>query len=353
MAGDVRDFPGTLKLGLFDILQVDELVDGDVGAMYRRRLDDLALADDLGFDIAFCAERHFLPSHAASSATAWIAAASQRTTRMRLGIMGYTLPIRHPVQLAEDVAILDLLTQGRIEVGFGIGHRVEELVALGVDPTRRIPAFQERLALLQALWTGGQVSFERGELKLQGVAVSPLPVQEPHPPLWYAGTEPTAARWMGEQGLGLAVGFRPMAELKPAIDAFREGRAARSDTVRQAEPARPSGAVALMRAVVVSETDQAARRSVVEELLRFREAAAGEGSRSDRYREAEQYFDDLVAGEVMMAGSPETVAQSMLELRSGLGIDLFLANVYPMGAEPERVRETLRLLAGPVRDQLA
>jgi alkanesulfonate monooxygenase SsuD/methylene tetrahydromethanopterin reductase-like flavin-dependent oxidoreductase (luciferase family) len=349
VAGDATT---RLKLGLFDILQVDDLIDSDVGAMYRRRLDDLALADTLGFDVAFSAERHFLPTHAASSATAWIAAATQRTTRMRLGIMGYTLPIRHPVQLAEDIAVLDLLSGGRIDVGFGIGHRTEELVALGVDPARRIPAFQERFAVLRALWSGGQVSFERGDLRLKEIVISPLPVQSPHPPLWYAGTEPRAAQWMGEQGLGLAVGFKPTPVLKAAISAFRMGRDARTESIRTSEPARPAGTIALMRAVVVGERDRDARRSVIEELVRFREGASGPGSRADRYREAEEYFETLVSGDVMMAGGPDSIASQLRDLRAELGFDLFLANVYPMGADPERVRETLRLLAGPVRESL-
>ena len=108
----------------------------------------------------------------------------------------------------------------------------------------------------------------------------------------------------------------------------------------------------MMRAVVVGESDEAAKRAVVEELVRFRSQAVAEGSRSDRYREAETYFDELLAGEVMISGGPDTVARSILDLKASLGIDLFLANVYPMGADPERVRETLRLLAGPVRERL-
>ena len=209
--------------------------------------------------------------------------------------------------------------------------------------------FQERYAILRALWTGGQVSFERGDLHLKEVAVSPLPVQSPHPPLWYAGTEPGAAQWMGAQGLGLAAGFRTAAELKPAIDAFRVGRDARSAGVRESEPHRPLGSIALMRAVVIGETDERAKQAVVEELVKNRASGGAEESRADRYREAEEYFASLVAGEVMLAGSSETVALAIRALQAELGFDLFLANVYPMGAQPERVRETLRLLAGPVR----
>src|SRR5690606_37952044 len=109
--------------------------------MYAQRLDDLAAADELGFDVAFSAERHFLPHHVIPSATTWVAAATQRTSRMRLGMLGYTLPIRQPVQLAEEVAMADQLSGGRLEVGFGLGHRVEELVALGVDPENRVRIF--------------------------------------------------------------------------------------------------------------------------------------------------------------------------------------------------------------------
>ena len=233
------------KLGLFDIMQIDPVLGHDVATMFTQRLDNLEYADTLGFAVAFTAERHFLPQYAASSATAWLAAASQRTKRMRLGAMGYTLPIKSPVQLAEDIAVLDLLSQGRLEVGFGIGHRVDELTALGVAAAERISLFQERLVLLKALWTGGQVSFQRRDVNIHEVMIAPLSVQEPHPPLWYAGTEPGAAKWMGANGLGLAVGFKPSAALVPAVAAFLAGRQSRTAEVVEADPLRPAGTVAL------------------------------------------------------------------------------------------------------------
>jgi alkanesulfonate monooxygenase SsuD/methylene tetrahydromethanopterin reductase-like flavin-dependent oxidoreductase (luciferase family) len=350
------DQPSPLKIGLFDIMQVDPILGRDVATMYANRLDDLALAESLGFDAAFAAERHFLPTFAASSATAWIAAASQRTSRMRLGAMGYTLPIKTPVQLAEDIAILDLLSQGRLEVGFGVGHRVEELIALGVDPSQRITLFQERLALLKALLSGGQVSFERGDVQVRNVLVSPLSVQVPHPPLWFAGTEPVAAQWMGANGLGLALGFKPSASLVPAVASFLAGRNGRSPEMVATDPARPLGTIALMRSVIVGERDSDVRNAVIDDLLRLEAARVGdrgEGGRADRRQAASDQFDTMVATEVMIAGSPETVAESIRERRQQLGFDLFLANVYAMGASDERIRTTLALLAGPVRDCLA
>ncbi len=344
-----------LKLGLFDIMQIDPLLGQDVPTMLAGRLDDLAHADALGFQIAFGAERHFMPQYAAASAAAWLGAASQRTSRMRLGAMAWTLPIKAPVELAEHIATLDALTNGRLEAGFGTGHRVEELAAIGVDPARRIPMFQERLAILKALWSGGQVTFARDDMRLHEVLVSPQPVQEPHPPLWYAGTEPVAARWMAANGLGLAIGFKPTDQLVPAVTAFTEGQAARSAELRDADPIRPSGSIALMRSVIVGDSDERVREEVIDDLLRLDEFIKGdqaEGSRADRRGSAGAQFDEMLAAEVMIAGGADTVAARIASCREQLGIDLFLANVYAMGAGPERVRATLDALAGPVREQL-
>lgn len=347
--------PGTpLHIGLFDIMQVDPVLQESPSEMFARRLDDLALADELGYDIAFCAERHFLAAHVIPSATAWLAAASQRATRLRLGALGYTLPIRVPVQLAEELAMLDQLTNGRLEVGFGLGHRVEELVALGVDPEERVSIYQERLALLEALWSGGVVSFEHDDTRLREVAIHPLPAQSPYPPLWHAGTEPLAAHWVGSQGMGLAVGFRPTEQLRPAVAAWHAGRNLAGEELRETWPARPTGAVALMRHVYVAESDEQAMREIRDDLVRLGELNDANRQRglAERKAEAEVHAQELIETEVMIAGGPETVASAILKSRDLLLLDLFLANVYAAGVDKERIRRTLRLLAGEVRERV-
>ena len=347
--------PGPLSLGLFDIMQVDPGHENAIADLYARRLDILAYADTLGYTVAFSAERHFLPSYACPSATAWIAAASQRVSRMRLGMLGYTLPIHNPIALAEEVAVLDLLSRGRLEVGLGLGHRIEELIALGVDPGERITLFQERLAILQALWSGGTIQFERGGVIARDVAIAPLPEQSPHPPLWFAGTEPAGAHWMGARGLGLAVGFKPTQALVPAVAAFLAGRAARTPEAIEAEPVRPAGTIALMRPIYLSDSDDRALDEIADDLVLLDEQlgnAGGEGSRADRRADARARAEGMLRDEVMFAGGVESVAHAILRAREMLRFDLLLANAYAAGISDERVQRTVRLLAEEVRPRL-
>lgn len=345
----------TIHLGLFDIHQVDPTSTADTHAVLTQRLDDLAFADQLGgFEIAFTAERHYLQTYRCQAANVWLAAASQRTRHLRLGTLAYTLPIHQPLPLAEEIATLDHLTGGRIEVGVGLGHRTEELVANGIDPARRVQIFQERLAVLEGLLNGGQVTFESDHTVLRGAYLHPAGLQRPHPPLWFAGTDRPSAIWAGQHGMNLAVGFAPSEALIGATTGFREGSMMREARAPEPDGLR-RGEIALMRHVYLAEDDARARAEMTDDLLRLQSLNAddGEGSRPDRHTAAERELDRLLAGEVFLAGGPETVAKAILRARAALGISMFLANVYAAGVDGERVRRTLKLLAGPVREQLA
>lgn len=335
----------TIRLGLFDNLQIDPVAlsgENDPGARYTWRLDDLALADELGFAVAFTAERHFMPNYQAPAPNVFVAAATQRTTRIRLGVLAYTLPLHQPFRLAEEIAVLDHLSGGRLEVGIGLGHRPEELAAIGVDPAERIPIFQERLALLRALWTGGQIGIESPHNILRDLAIHPLPLQEPHPPLWYAGSDPTAAAWAASQGMNLAVGFAPASRLKPTTDAFH------------ANGQENAGHVALLRHAYVAESDERAMTEIEDDLMRLHEIqqSHGEGSRADRRTAARDHAVALVKDELAVAGGPDTVAGLVRSIQQTLRIDCFLANPYLAGVERERVRRTLRLFADEVAPRL-
>ena len=334
-----------LDLGLFDVMQADPLRERTLHDVYCTRLDDLELADSLGFTVAFCAERHFTPLCQCPAPGAWIGAASQRTTRLRLGVLGYTLPIHEPVLLAEEIAVLDQVSGGRIEVGLGLGHRPEELTALGVDPASRIDLFQERLAILEGLWSGAQVSIESMFHRLTNATIHPLPVQTPHPPLWYAGTDPGAVNWAAGRGMSVALGFRPARDLATTAAAFHAGRAA----FLEKETGGAPGRLALMRHAYVAESDERAHAEMTDDLHRLGNRNSGETVSRERAAEA---AERLIAEEVYIAGGPVTVAMAIEAARRMLGIDLFLADVYGAGMDAERIRTTMQNLAGPVRDLL-
>jgi alkanesulfonate monooxygenase SsuD/methylene tetrahydromethanopterin reductase-like flavin-dependent oxidoreductase (luciferase family) len=343
----------SVALGLFDIMQIDPTDPAPHEEVYRRRLDDLAYADEVGLEVAFTAERHFLAHYRASAPNVWLGAASQRTKRMRLGVLAYTLPLHSPVRLAEEIAVLDHLTGGRVEVGLGLGHRREELAATGVEPSQRIPIFQERLTIMQALWSGGQVTLESEHNTVRGVAINPTPLQEPHPPLWYAGTDAGAASWAGSYGMSLAVGFAPLRDLVAATGAFKAGCLARRE-IPDETPLPNEGRIALMRHVYLAETDEQAMEEMTDDLVRLRSLhqPAGEGSRADRRIAATAEAAQLVRDEIYVAGCPETVARAIVVARKTIGIDLFLANPYGAGIDDERIRRTMRLLATDVRQAL-
>jgi alkanesulfonate monooxygenase SsuD/methylene tetrahydromethanopterin reductase-like flavin-dependent oxidoreductase (luciferase family) len=333
----------TIELGLFDIHQVDPTDSDPTGAVFERRLKLLEHADRMGLRYAFTAERHFMPNYRASSATAWIAAASQRTGHIRLGVLAYTLPIHLPAALAEEVAVLDQLSNGRFEAGFGLGHREEELVALGIDPAQREQLFQERYAVMTALWEGGAVTLERPGTLVRGVAIHPLPLQQPYPPLWFAGSDPQAAQWAGTRGMSLAIGFNKAIALAPTVAAFRSG--CRNRNVE----APGAGRIALMRQLSIAPTDREALDAMTEDLDRLNRLGTGGPGNLDQARVA---AERMVQEESFIAGSPETVARELLQLRERLDIDIFLANLHAAGVSDERLAEMTSLLAEEVAPRL-
>lgn len=334
----------TIELGLFDIHQVDPTDSDSTAEVYERRLKLLSTADRAGLRYAFTAERHFLQTYRASSATAWIAAASQRTSQIRLGVLAYTLPMHLPAQLAEEVAVLDQLSNGRLEVGFGLGHRVEELAAIGIDPAEREQLFQERYAVMTALWEGGAVTLDRPGTVVREVAIHPLPLQKPYPPLWFAGRDPQAAMWAGMRGMSLAIGFKRGIELAQTVAAFRAGCAKRQLDLPGA------GRIALMRQLSIAPTDLEALDAMTEDLDRLHRLGSGGPGDLDKARAA---AEQMIQDESFVAGSPETVARELLTLRERLDIDVFLANIHAAGVNDERLAHMIGLLANEVTPLIA
>jgi alkanesulfonate monooxygenase SsuD/methylene tetrahydromethanopterin reductase-like flavin-dependent oxidoreductase (luciferase family) len=144
------------------------------------------------------------------------AAIAARTSRIRIRLAVVILSLKHPVQLAEDLAVVDILSRGRLEVMVGSGYRAEEYAAYGIPMQRRGARMEEALTLLRRCWTEDGFDFDGEFWSLRGVDVHPKPVQRPHPPLVIGGSSVAAAR----RAARLADGFAPTNFA--LLDAWRE-----------------------------------------------------------------------------------------------------------------------------------
>lgn len=340
-----------MYFGLFDIMQVME--EKPSRRAYAEHLSDAVLADRIGLDYYFFAERHFMPVYRSTAPSVWLGAVAARTKRIRIGAMAYVLPMHVPVRLAEQISMLDHLSNGRMEVGLGLGHRVEELQAVGLDPALRQPMLIEGVVFLQRAWRGEPFDYPGQAYKYQNIYVE-APVQRPFPPLWFAGNDPEALSWASRNGLSGAIGFQSNQRLVVPAKTFRE-----AEKYENAIEFPTGQHLALMRHLYVAESDDQAMEEMTNDIMRIGQRfAAGpraitaarpkKMSRTDARRSVEQLMRD----DVIIAGSPESCANAIANAAKLLNFDVFLANPYLTGVEQKRVRRNLRFLAAGVRTRV-
>lgn len=178
--------------------------DGDGPELYVKWVEQVVLAEELGFDCAWFTEHHFgrfggmLPSP-----QLLIAALAQRTTRIRLGTAVVLLPLHHPLRIAEETAMLDILSGGRLNVGVGRGMATQPYRIFGTDPADAQEKLEEQVEILLGAWTSTPFSWEGKHYAFPGpVTLRPPPVQRPHPPLWMpTGSDTSHSRWIGRHGI--------------------------------------------------------------------------------------------------------------------------------------------------------
>jgi len=193
---------------------------------YKNTLEQAIAGEAAGFHAFWTVEHHFLEeySHCSNPEVLYGAIAS-RTSKMRLGY-GVRLmpkPYNHPVRTAESVAVLDLLSDGRVDMGTGRSATRIELEGFGVDPKDTREMWREAIEHVVGCWTNERYSFEGKHWSLPDRRVQPKPLQQPHPPIWGATTSDDGHAQVGELGLGLcsfAVGVSPE-EVKKKIDIYR------------------------------------------------------------------------------------------------------------------------------------
>lgn len=184
----------------FSIFDSFDLGAGTPGETIRERLELAVEAERLGFDHYHVTEHHGTNLSVVPSPNLFLAALSQRTMRIRMGTTVYVLPAYEPIRLAEEIAVLDQMTCGRLDLGVGRGISPYELAYFGVDAAESKPLYERaRHAILQALETGELVHPEESDRPRATLSVQP--VQSPYPPLWYASSNQASAQWAGANGV--------------------------------------------------------------------------------------------------------------------------------------------------------
>jgi alkanesulfonate monooxygenase SsuD/methylene tetrahydromethanopterin reductase-like flavin-dependent oxidoreductase (luciferase family) len=233
-----------MQFGVFDHLDRD---DQPLPSYYEARLKIIEAYDRLGFYAYHVAEHHSTPLGMAPSPSVFLAAVAQRTRRLRFGPLVYALPLYHPVRLIEEICMLDQMSGGRLEIGFGRGSSPSELSYFGQDPELAQQVYAEALDLVVTGLTERTLTFRGKLFRIEDVPMELEPFQKPHPPIWYGVHAPDSAARAARRGLQV-VSLDPPAATCAAFDSFRSAW-------REAHGATAFPLMGLGRFIVVAETD--------------------------------------------------------------------------------------------------
>ena len=188
---------------LFETQRPYQGTDIDWNSLYKETLEQCALADQVGFDNLWFVEHHFLTGFSGSpSQDAIFGALSRITKNIRIGYGVCILPYHHPVRVAERVALVDQLTDGRVEFGTGRSNAYEQ-IGLGVDPRNTRALWEESIAMLPQIWQSEEFSWEGEHWNVPKRRVLPKPYQKPHPRMYLACTQTESFRLAAEKGIGV------------------------------------------------------------------------------------------------------------------------------------------------------
>jgi alkanesulfonate monooxygenase SsuD/methylene tetrahydromethanopterin reductase-like flavin-dependent oxidoreductase (luciferase family) len=297
--------PRAIKFGVFD---QNDSSGRPLGVQYEERLRLTELYDWAGFHAYHLSEHHATPLNMSPSPSVFLAAVAQRTRRLRFGPLVYTLPLHHPLRLAEEICLLDHMSDGRLEIGVGRGISPYEVGYWGLDPKTAPVQYREALdVVMQALATS-ELSFSGAFYTFKNVPIVMAPVQRPHPPLWCGVATPESALWALGHKASIVVNA-PLDRAREIIAAYREGWAA----ARHAEANLPF--LGISRPVVIAGTDVEALAIARRAWLRYHDSFHNVWKRhgsSPVSAITPPTFDEVIAMGMGLAGSPATVRAGLL-----------------------------------------
>ena len=184
--------------------------------LYAETLEMIAWAENIGYDDVWLSEHHFVDDGYSPAQMPIAAAIAVKTKKIRIGTSVVLLPMYDPVRLAEDGATVDILSDGRFELGAGLGYRAGEFEGLGLKYKERAGRMNEALEIIRRLWEGETLTFHGKHFHIEGARVSPEPVQKPRPPIWVGGFAAAATRRAARYGDG----YIAINEVRPSYDNY-------------------------------------------------------------------------------------------------------------------------------------
>jgi alkanesulfonate monooxygenase SsuD/methylene tetrahydromethanopterin reductase-like flavin-dependent oxidoreductase (luciferase family) len=328
-----------MHFGIF----IEEMRQGASQAAAFRDAFELAdRAEAWGADCVWLGEIHFTPTRSVISASLQVASSiATRTRRLRVGTAVQVLPLNHPLRIAEEVATVDHISEGRFEFGIGRSGVVRSYDTYGIPYGESQARFREALEIMKQAWRGEPFSYEGDFYRFREATVTPRPYQIPHPPIRMAATSEETFPAAGRMGLPIFIGLRreEIADLQRYLSRYRQ---AWRDAGHLGDPS-----VYLRIPVYASTTEQGAveepRKSLTAffgrqtELARSAVGRAGAGPterrRAEVERMAELSYDDILARKVAF-GTAAGVIDRLRRLRDELGLDGIVAELNPGGLIP-------------------
>jgi alkanesulfonate monooxygenase SsuD/methylene tetrahydromethanopterin reductase-like flavin-dependent oxidoreductase (luciferase family) len=202
--------------------------DPPFGAYLRQVLEQVTLAEELGWECQWFTEHHFLQyGGPIPNPAIMLAAAAARTSRIRLGSAISILPLHHPIQTAEDYAMVDALSGGRLEFGIGRGNTLLDYAMYGIDREESHARLNEALEIIRKAWSQEQFSHEGEYWQIANCTLTPRPEQSMSgglPPIWVASLSGSSMQWAGEQGFNIMTVSHPLPpeKVNAGVAAWRE-----------------------------------------------------------------------------------------------------------------------------------
>ena len=291
-------------------------------SIYDTALERIAIMDTAGYDAVWLAEHHFSGFSVCPSVHMMGVMAAARTRRLRIGTGVSLAPFYNPLRLAEEVALLDVLSGGRVNWGAGRGFERSEFAAFGIPGEESAARFHETVEIVLRAWTNDKLSYQGTFYSYEGVEVLPKPLQAPHPPVWLAATSTAAIDRAAADGFSIL--------MDPHSSRADLGRKRRhyGERLFAAGHSDSGRTIPMARLIAIDDTAEKARE-VARRAVQWT-VAAYVGPSHGAHRQETRTFGgkepiDFYLEDVVLHGTPEGVADQIRALEAEAGMTYLMA----------------------------